>query len=79
MLESEDRLVPYLFKLRHTLKVKALVQRMMGEGALWQDCGDGWQGLGKQLALDRLEPGAAPYPRARSSQPRAPRRGGPGI
>ncbi len=41
MLESEERLVPYLFKLRHTVKVKALVQRMMGEGALWQDCGDG--------------------------------------
>jgi hypothetical protein len=51
MLESEDRLVPYLFKLRHTLKVKALVQRMMGEGALWQDCGDGWQALESSLRL----------------------------
>ena len=51
MLESEERLVPYLFKLRHTLKVKALVQRMMGEGALWQDCGDGWQALESSLRL----------------------------
>lgn len=51
MLESEARLVPYLFKLRHTLKVKALVQRMMREGALWQDCGDGWQALECTLRL----------------------------
>ena len=51
LLESEERLVPYLFKLRHTAKVKALVQRMMREGALWQDCGDGWQALESTLCL----------------------------
>jgi len=37
LLESGERLAPCLFKLRHTLKVKAPVQRMMREGALWQD------------------------------------------
>ena len=51
MLESEERLVPYLFKLRHTAKVKALVPRMTGEGSLWQDCGDGWQALESSLRL----------------------------
>ena len=51
LLESGERLVPYLFKLRHTAKVKALVQRMMREGALWQDCGDGWQALVSSLRL----------------------------
>ena len=51
MLESEERLVPYLFKLRHTAEVKALVQRMTGEGSLWQDCRDGWQALESSLRL----------------------------
>ena len=51
MLECEERLVPYLFKLRHTAKVKDLVQRMMREGARWQDCGDGWQALESSLCL----------------------------
>jgi len=49
--ESEERLLPYLFKLRHTARVKTLVQRMMREGALWQDCGDGWQTLESSLRL----------------------------
>lgn len=43
MLEHEQRSLPYLFKLRHTAKVKELVTRMMRHGALWQDCGDGLQ------------------------------------
>ena len=51
LLESEDRLIPYLFKLRHTAKVKDLVQRMMRERALWQECGDGWQALESSLRL----------------------------
>ena len=51
MLECEERSLPYLFKLRHTAKVKALVQRMMREGSRWQDCGDGWQALESTLRL----------------------------
>lgn len=51
MLEFEERGLPYLFKLRHTQKVKALVKAMMGRGALWQECGDGWQALECSLRL----------------------------
>lgn len=51
MLEHEQRGLPYLFKLRHTAKVKDLVNRMMRQGALWQDCGDGWQALETTLRL----------------------------
>ena len=51
MVEFEERLLPYLFKLRHTPKVKSLVKAMMGRGALWQDCGDGWQALESSLKL----------------------------
>ena len=49
--ECEARGLPYLFKLRHTVKVKLLVQRMMRQGSLWQDCGDGWQALESDLQL----------------------------
>lgn len=51
MLEHEQRGLPYLFKLRHTTKVKQLVIRMMRQGACWQDCGDGWQALETTLRL----------------------------
>lgn len=51
MLEHEERGLPYLFKLRHTTKVKDLVVRMMRQGAVWQDCGDGWQALETPLRL----------------------------
>jgi hypothetical protein len=51
MLEHEERELPYLFKLRHTAKVKDLVIRMMRQGADWQDCGDGWQALETTLRL----------------------------
>jgi hypothetical protein len=51
MLEHEQRGVPYLFKMRHTAKVKELVKRMMRQGALWQDCGDGWQALETTIRL----------------------------
>ena len=70
--DSEERLFPYLLILRHTAKVKVLVQRMMREGALWQ-------ALESRPAPERLEPGAARHPRARSTQPRACRRGWPGV
>jgi hypothetical protein len=51
MLEHEQRGLPYLFKMRHTAKVKELVMRMMRQGALWQDCGDGWQALETTIRL----------------------------
>jgi hypothetical protein len=51
MLEHEQRDLPYLFKLRHTTKIKELVTRMMRQGALWQDCGDGWQALETTIRL----------------------------
>ena len=34
-----------------TAKVKELVNRMMRQGALWQDCGDGWQALETTIRL----------------------------
>jgi hypothetical protein len=51
MLECEERGVPYLFKLRHTRKVKVLVKSMMREGAAWQACGDGWESIEARLRL----------------------------
>lgn len=51
MLEHEERGLPFLFKLRHTNKVRELVSRMMRQGALWQDCGDGWQALETTIRL----------------------------
>lgn len=51
MLECQEHALPYLFKLRHTKKVKELVLEMMGKGALWEDCGDGWQALETSLRL----------------------------
>ena len=51
MLEFEARGLPYLFKLRHTSKVKELVVRMMRRGEAWQDCGDGWQALESSIRL----------------------------
>jgi hypothetical protein len=51
MIEHEQRGLPYLFKMRHTAKVKELVARMMRQGALWQDCGDGWQALETTIRL----------------------------
>ena len=51
MDECEQRDVPYLFKLRHTKKVKELVTQMMRQGARWQDCGDGWEAIEATLLL----------------------------
>lgn len=51
MAEFEARALPYLFKLRHTAKVKTLVQQMMRTGAHWQDCGDGWEAIGAAIRL----------------------------
>lgn len=51
MEEFESRQLPYLFKLRHTPKVKALVQQMMRRGAAWQDTGDGWEAMEATIRL----------------------------
>jgi hypothetical protein len=51
LVEHEERALPYLSKLRHTTKVKDLVTRMMRQGELWQDCGDGWEALESTLRL----------------------------
>jgi|688.fasta_scaffold270308_1 hypothetical protein len=51
MLEHEERGLPYLFKMRHTAKVKLLVIQMMRQGALWKDCGEGWQALDTSIRL----------------------------
>ena len=49
--EFEDRRLPYLFKLRHTPKVKVLVKDCMRLGSAWQDAGDGWQSMEACLQL----------------------------
>jgi hypothetical protein len=78
-IEHEERGLPYLFKLRHTPKVKELVVRMMRQGAFWQDCGDGWQALEttirlsgwtreRRIVLVRESPARAPV--ARIAKPR---------
>jgi hypothetical protein len=51
MVECEQRALPYLFKLRHTPKVKTLVREMMGAGGAWQDAGDGWEAMEASLRL----------------------------
>lgn len=51
MLEHEERGLPYLFKLRHTTRVRELVTRMMRQGAAWRDCGEGWEVMETTLRL----------------------------
>jgi hypothetical protein len=51
MAEFEAQGLPYLFKLRHTAKVKTLVQRCLREQACWQEAGAGWQVLEAELQL----------------------------
>jgi len=67
MLESEERLVPYLFKLRHTPKVKAPVQRMMegggergNEGVPFERIGEGLLGSGREAGDVADGAGAGP-------------------
>ena len=83
ILDHEQRDLPYLFKLRHTAKVKELVQRVMRQGAPWQDCGDGWQALrlsgwtcDRRVILVRQSPAGAktakpscPMPKERAGTP----------
>ena len=50
LLQCEARNVPWLFKLKHTLNVKRLVQLCLRRSH-WEDAGDGWQYLESQLQL----------------------------
>ena len=50
MRESENRVVPYLFKLRLTKNVTALIERVFVKGG-WRDAGQGWQGQTAELRL----------------------------
>lgn len=81
MLECELRGLPYLFKLRHTPKVKELVAAAMREQGGWTDCGDGWEAMEaplrlsgwsrtRRVALVREKPAAAPVPRPASRRRR---------
>jgi Transposase DDE domain group 1 len=51
MCEFEARELPYLLKLRHTAKVKALVRDHLRQSEGWQDCGDGWEAAEATLKL----------------------------
>lgn len=51
MVECERRALPYLFKLRHTTKVKQLVKTCLHSSDGWIDAGDGWEALEASLKL----------------------------
>ena len=51
MRECESRGLPYLFKLRHSPKVKTLVRECMRQSARWEDAGAGWQVMHTMLKL----------------------------
>ena len=51
MREFEERKLPYLFKQRHTPKVKALVKTCMRSGSGWNEAGDGWEAMEASLKL----------------------------
>jgi hypothetical protein len=48
---AEERGLPCLFKLRHTAKVKALINRALRAGGVWEDAGDGWEVMTASLRL----------------------------
>ncbi len=50
LLQCEERGVPYLFKLKHTLNVKRLVQTCLRQSH-WEEAGEGWQCLESVLQL----------------------------
>tara|TARA_R110002111_G_scaffold237503_1_gene298815 strand:- start:107 stop:1696 length:1590 start_codon:yes stop_codon:yes gene_type:complete len=51
MREFEEHDLPYLFKQRHTPKVKELVKTCMSEGSAWIDTGSGWEAMESELKL----------------------------
>ena len=50
MNDAETREMPYLFKLRQTSKVKALIRQVFGCGN-WEPAGQGWEGVEDRLQL----------------------------
>lgn len=51
MAECEERQLPYLFKLRHTAKVKNLVKTCLSKSDGWCDAGDDWEAMEAELKL----------------------------
>jgi hypothetical protein len=47
---AEERKLAYVFKLKQTVKVKQLLERLFGEGE-WSEAGQQWQGLSTELRL----------------------------
>jgi Transposase DDE domain group 1 len=50
LCQCEGRGVPYLFKLKHTMNVKRLVQTCLRQGH-WEEAGGGWQYLESVIGL----------------------------
>jgi hypothetical protein len=50
MVECEKRNIPYLFKLRQTVKIKNLISLMERQGG-WVDCGQGFEGIEGEVRL----------------------------
>jgi len=50
MSEAEQRSIDYLFKLRQTSKVKALIGQLFARSD-WVNAGQGWEGIESQLRL----------------------------
>ena len=50
MQGAEQRNLAYVFKLKQTVKVKQLLERLFGKGE-WIDAGQQWQGLSTELRL----------------------------
>ena len=53
MREFEARELPYLLKLRHTSKVKALVHDLLRQSGGSQDCAEGWEAAEASIKLSR--------------------------
>jgi hypothetical protein len=51
LTQCEERGLPYLFKLKHTMKVKSLVRVAMQEQGRWLEAGAGWEAMEATLKL----------------------------
>ena len=51
MLECESRFIDYIFKLRLSKNVKALIQKVESANGKWESAGNGWQGCKSKLKL----------------------------
>jgi hypothetical protein len=49
--EFEERSLPYLFKVKHSAKVKMLVQSALRRNEGWRDAGSGWEVMEASLQL----------------------------